>query len=401
MNTIFLGRQPIYDRALEVHAYELLYRSGEANHAGGPVDGDYATSSVILNSLMEIGLEEVVGAKPAFINLTRAFLTGEHPIPFPAQRCVLEVLEDISVDQPLLEAIQRLRGRGFTIALDDFEFHQGHEALVELADIIKIDLMVLDRQALESLVERLRPYRAKLVAEKIETQDEFEFCRDLGFDYFQGYFLCKPKILNAQRLPGDRLAVLQLLSTLQDPQADMSDLEALISRNVALSYKILRYVNSAFLALPRKIETIRQAVIMLGRETIRSLAALMTLSEVQDKPGELIKLSMIRARMCESLARAEGSDTAKYFTVGLLSTLDAMMDAPMSQLLESLPLSEEIEAALLSRDGPAGRALEAVIHYERGEWEHESCTHYTSKTLTEAYLEALRWADTLFREIAG
>lgn len=398
MDKIFLGRQPIFDKSLRVRAYELLYRPGPGLSAG-EFDGDRATSSVILNTLTELGLDTVLGNRKGFINLTQRFLLGDHPIPFPPERVSLEILEDIEVTDAVLDAVKELKSRGFEIALDDYQGAANHEPLLDVVDIIKVDLLGIDRTLLPEMVHNLKKRGLRLVAEKVETQDDFELCMQLGFDLFQGYFLCKPKVLNAQRIPGNRLAIMQLLAKLQNPAAELDELVTLISQNVTLSYKILRYVNSAHFGLSREIESIRQAVVMLGQNTIRNLAALMTLSEVYDKPDELIRLSMIRARMCEKLAAHEGIEPGMAFTVGLFSTLDALLDAPMSTLMESLPLASDVQDALVNRGGRAGTLLNAVICYERSLWDEPDCRQYDVGEQTEAYFEALNWADSLFGEI--
>lgn len=400
MDKIFLGRQPIYDKALRVHAYELLYRPGPGLCAG-EIDGDRATSSVIINTLTELGLDAVLGEKKGFINLTLRFVLGDHPIPFSPDRVTLEVLEDIEATDEVLDAIRRLKEQGFEIALDDYIGAADHDPLLEVIDLIKVDLMSVDRMALPGIVTRLRQHDLKLLAEKVETQDDFDLCVQLGFDLFQGYFLCKPKVLHAQRIPGNRLAIMQLLAKLQNPDAALDELVTLISQNVTLSYKILRYVNSAQFGLRRDIESVRQAVVMLGQNTIRNLAALMALGEVYDKPDELIRLSMVRARMCEQLADAEGIDTGMAFTVGLFSTLDALLDAPMDAIMSSLPLAEDVKNALINRKGRPGQLLNTVICYELGQWDNPECREYDAGILTTAYFDALHWADTLFSEIAS
>lgn len=396
MSQIYVGRQAIYDRSLKVQAYELLYRGGAGDrHAA--LNGDRATSDVLFNTLIGIGLDKVVGNKPAYVNLTRAFILGEHPIPFPPERCVLEILEDIEVDDALIQGIERLKEQGFSIALDDYELKPGHERLLQIADAVKIDLLACERSRLPQTLTQLREYDLSLLAEKVETQEDFNMCLELGFEYFQGYFLCKPKVLNAQRIPGNRLSILQLLSKLQSPNASLDDLETLITQNVTLSYKIMRYVNSAYLALPRRLSSVREAVVMLGQQTIRNLTALMVMNDIYDKPDELVRLSMVRAKMCELLAPDRNAQSM-FFTVGLFSTLDALLDAPMSSLLDSLPLAPEVTAALLDHTGAPGDALEAVIHYERGEWECAS-SQLEPERLTQAYLESLNWADSLFNEV--
>lgn len=396
MQQIYVGRQAIYDRNLKVHAYELLYRSGIVPGGTFP-NGDQATCDVLINTLIEIGIDKVVGDRLAYINLTRGFILGHHPIPFPPERCVLEILEDVEIDDDLLTAVKTLSQQGFKIALDDYLHHESNTPLLKLVHRVKIDLLATDRTQLPALMAHLRGFKLELIAEKVETQSDFDLCNELGFDYFQGYFLCRPKVLNAQRIPGNRMAIQKLLARLQSPEADIDELAGLITQNVTLSYKIMRYVNSAYLGLPRQLSSVREAVVMLGQQTIRNLAALMLMNDVYDKPDELIRLSMTRAKMCEALAPDKDTGSM-FFTVGLFSTLDALLDAPMDSLLESLPLNDVVKHALLAGEGLAGQTLSAVIHYERGEWDEALDKDHTGR-LTEAYLQALDWTDNLFSDI--
>jgi EAL and modified HD-GYP domain-containing signal transduction protein len=392
MLDVFVGRQPIYNRQLEVFAYELLFRSGEGNQAG-VLDGDQATSQVVLNTFVEIGLEAIVGSKQAFINLTRDFILQDYSQVFPTDRVVVEVLENIPVDAELIEAVRELSAKGYTIALDDFIYRESLRALVEIADIVKVDILAQDRLALQEHVAVLRQYNVKLLAEKVETQDDFRYCKDLGFDYFQGYFFCKPEVIKGHRIPANRLVTLQLLAKLQDPETDFEELESIVSRDVSLSYKLLRVVNSAFYSLTRKVDSIRHALLLLGTRFITSWVSLIILAGIDDKPHELMITAMVRAKMCELLAQALGrrnKDT--FFTVGLFSALDALMDSSMEEVLGSLPLSDEIKAALLEYEGSLGAVLRCVLAYERSNWEEVCYLGLDRGTITRAYLEAIAWA---------
>jgi EAL and modified HD-GYP domain-containing signal transduction protein len=401
MQDIFIGRQPIFDRELKLYAYELLFRSGMVNHAG-KFDGDQATSQIIVNVFMEFGLDQIVGPHWAFINMTRSFITTSAPLPFPKDRVVLEILEDICPDQEVIEALRSFTSQGYVVALDDFVFHESLLPLVELADIVKIDLLAVPRDELAAHVQRLRRYKVKLLAEKIETEEEFEYCRSLGFDYFQGYFLCRPSIVQGAQLPPNRLSVLQILAKVQDPQSDAKDLESIISHDVALSYKLLRYINSAFFAFPKEIESIRQAVVYLGTRAIKTWVSLLAVAGLGDKPVELVTQAMQRARMCELLAKAaKRANSEIYFTVGLFSLLEALMNAPLDKILQSLPLSEDIRDALLKQQGPYGEILACVIAYERGDFEDAIVGNITPAQTTEIYLEAAHWADRSASALAG
>ena len=393
MQDIYIGRQPIFDCDLNVFAYELLFRSGTQNSAG-TFDGDQATSQVIVNAFIEIGLDQIVGDARAFINLTRSFVTSNAPLPFPKDRVVLEVLEDIHPDAEVIAGVRNLAAQGYSMALDDFVYDDILKPLIELAQFVKIDLMALSREQLNEHVRLLRSYNVKLLAEKIETQEEFEHCKSLGFDYFQGYFLSKPNIVQGTQLPPNRLAVLQLLSKLQDPETDTSEIEKLVGQDVALSYKLLRYINSAFFALPKKIDSIRQAVVYLGTQSIKTWVTLLVVAGLGNKPAELVIQAMQRAKMCELLAQtAKRKNTEAYFTVGLFSLLEALMDTPLEKILEALPFSEDIRNALLKQEGPYGEALTCVIAYEKGDFLRAHFDRLAPSQMTDTYLASARWAD--------
>lgn len=393
MQDIFIGRQPIFDRDLNVFAYELLFRSGTRNHAG-EFDGDQATSQVIVNAFIEIGLEQIVGPHPAFINLTRSFVTSLTPLPFPKDRVVLELLEDIRPDTEVVSGVRNLAAQGYVIALDDFVFNENLKPLIEHAQIVKIDLMTLSREELAEHVRLLSGYDVKLLAEKIETQEEFEHCKALGFSYFQGYFLSRPNIVQSTQLSPNRLAVLQLLAKLQDPQSDATDIEELIGQDVALSYKLLRYINSAFFAFPKKIESIRQAVVYLGMQSIKTWVSLLVVAGLGNKPAELVTQAMQRAKMCELLAKtAKRPNADSYFTVGLFSLLEALMDMPLEKILASLPFTDDIRQALLKQEGPYGEALCCAIAYEKGDFLRAHFDRLAPSQMTDTYLASARWAD--------
>lgn len=400
MPDFFLGRQPIFDQQLQVMGYELLYRNTDVDGAA-IFDGDQATSQVILNSVVEMGLSRLVGKHHAFINMTRNFILNHDMLPPADGRMVLEILEDVEVDDALLDAVRALRQRGYVVALDDFVYHPHLQPLVDVADIIKIDLMALDAEALHQHVSTLKHDRVKLLAEKIETKDELAQCKALGFDYFQGYFLCRPSNVQGKRLPANRLSTMSLLAKLQNPNTSLDELETVITKDVTLSYKLLRYINSAVFFGRRNISSIRQAIIYLGRNAIKGWATLIALSGIDDNPRELIVTALVRAKMCERLAAAfDDPDRDASFTVGMFSALDALMDMPMEDLLAALPLADDVNGALLAREGALGELLTMVLHYERGDWDLLDCKHLSREDLTEIYLHATEWADETVRTLA-
>jgi EAL and modified HD-GYP domain-containing signal transduction protein len=394
MSDIFIARQPIYTRELDIHAYELLYRSGNTQQAG-VVDGEDATAQVLINALIEIGLPQLVGTQRAFINCTEHYLLQGLPAPIASDQVVLEVLEDVMPGEALLAALKKLRDAGYFIALDDFVYDESKRELVALSDMIKVDVLTLSDAELEQQVDALRPFDVKLLAEKVETQAEFEHCKALGFHYFQGYFLSRPHIVKGSGTPSSKLAILRLLAEMQDPELDMQQLEQHIAQDVSLSYRILRYINSAMLNLPKSVDSIFRAITLLGLTPIKSWVTIIAMSSIDDKPYGLMTQSLVRAKMCEGLAPAMQLPADRAFTVGLFSTLDALMDQHMEELLAQLPLSVEMKAALLRHEGPLGELLQRVLSYERGDWDPLVATEHDSTTLREAYLDAIKWASDI------
>ena len=392
MQGVFIGRQPIYDREQNVFAYELLFRNSEKNFAD--IDNqDQATSKLIVNALTEFGLSNIIGDKLGFINLTRNFITGTLPLPAEQDRLVLEILEDIELDDSILNGIQRLKKENYTIALDDFIFHPHLTPLVEIADIIKIDLMALDDEQLRQHVEDLSKYPVKLLAEKVETQEEYQKCLDYGFDYFQGYFFCKPDVLSGKQTPANRLALLNLLSKISNPDIDIEQIETLIMQDVTLSFRLLRYINSSHYSMDKEVSSIKHAIMLLGIETVRSITYLIVITSIEDKPFELFVTALIRAHMCELIASEidQANQSPTYFMIGLFSVMDAIMDQHMADVLEQLPLNANIRKAILEYQGTMGQALQASISYERGEWDELDASIVTADKISEIYLQALTW----------
>lgn len=400
MNDVFIGRQPIYEKNLKLFAYELLFRSEEKiNYASFP-DEDLATTKVIVNSIIEIGLDQISGNLPVFFNMTRNYLLSDNPLPFSEKRIVLEILENIAIDERIFSSIKKLSDRGYSIALDDFVFHESKKQLLDIVDIVKIDISNFKRKDLEQQVNYIKQHQVKLLAERVETQDDYDFCKSLDFDFYQGFFFSKPRIIKGQSFPSHKQAILRVLMKLNETNVSVAELEEEISNDVSLSYRLLRVVNSAFFALPRKIDSIRQAVTYLGLNTTRNLATLLTLSCIEEKPRELIKTAMIRAKFCKKLSAIYGMPHREiYYTVGLFSTLDALMDAPMETILQGLPLSADITDALLYGEGLPGEILKKVLAYERGDWDKVSFRGVRVNEITSAYLDSVRWTESSINEV--
>jgi len=403
MNQVFIGRQPIFRRTLDVFAYELLYRTTASEQAPLEFDDDQATAQVLINAFVDIGLERIVGPHKAFVNLPRNFVTGNLPLIFSEAGTVLEILEDCVVDEQLLDSIRNLSSRGFEIALDDFVYKPGLESIIRLADIVKLDLKAYsDRNRLADDVAIIKRHNVTLLAEKVETQEDFDFAVDLGCEYFQGFFLSKPNIVSKRCLQPNRIALLHLLARLEKDGANNHELENIISQDVALSYKLLRYLNSAFFNLPNRVDSIHRALVYLGNRNIKNWILLMLMTSIDDKPHELFKTALVRARMSEILIdghEKEFHEKDQYFMVGLLSTLDAILDMTLDDILRELPVSTAIRSALTDYSGPMGTTLKCVIAYENGKWEDVAASPWPNPRIASSYLEAIEWADNAIKQL--
>lgn len=400
MADVFIGRQPIFDRHMRVYAYELLYRHGFVDHAV-ITDFNAASSEVVVNSLIEVGLDRLVGNKKAFCNFTRDFLIKGASIPFPTNQLVVEVLENVSPEVEVIDAIRSLSRSGHLIALDDFVVTDDLLPLVELADVVKIDVLALSRDEVISQVGKLRQVKPlQLLAEKVETHDEYVFCRNLGFDLFQGYFFSKPQVVSGRKVPPSRLAMLRLMAELSRVDIDLTNLEEIIQTDVNLSVKLLRQINSSFYSLLSEVKSIRQAIIYLGLLHIRNWACIVSMGSISDKPQELMSMALIRGKMCEIMSGSDDSEQrGMFFTVGLFSMLDSILDMPMKEVLNTLPLIEEVNIALLQRKGQLGRTLSCVESYERANWGEVDECGFDQALVGRAYIDALDWTNAALESL--
>ncbi|MCJ7529412.1 MAG: HDOD domain-containing protein [Anaerolineales bacterium] len=395
-----VGRQPIFNYKTEVIGYELLYRSSSQTDRAEIQDKDRATTEVIINAFASIGIDSIIGDAKAFINFTRNFLLGKNPIPLHPKRIVLEVMEDTQIDRPLIEALRNLAKRGFTIALDDVIDPNSILPLLDVAHIIKMELPCLSKTQIITYAKFYQQRGLKVVAEKVETLKEFEFCKNLGIDYFQGYYLCKPNLVKGRQLKPSLITRLRLLQKIQDPYVDFEDIEKVVSQDVAISYRLLRLVNSAVYGLRREIESIHQAITLLGLDQVRKWFTLFFIMEMGDKPPELLTIALVRAQMSEFLAKAMGlHNVEKYFLVGLLSVLDALTDLPLEQVINTLPISNEMRDGLLNHTGTSGDILLSVLAYEQGNWDNVLKINLPTQTIRGAYLNSLQFAKTMLNEM--
>jgi EAL and modified HD-GYP domain-containing signal transduction protein len=383
-------RHPIADTRASVVGYELRF-GGEADLGDASRDAK-VTSALLVEAFGDIGLERLGGSHPAWITMARNFLVEVGPPPVRPDRAVLQIAASPAEDD-VLGVLQGLARSGYTLALDAYTGRTDVEELMSLCSIVRVPVDRIAEDQLEAALEMPRLQGALLVATGVADHEIFERCRALGFTYFQGDWFAKPRLFRRRGVATSGLASLRQLGELTGGDVSFEDLERIIGSDVGLSLKLLRYVNSAFFALPRTVGSVHEALALLGVRTVRRWATVMTLSAIEDVPDELLAQGLRRARMCEVLVEggsAEERDT--LFTIGLFSVADALLDAPMEEVLESLPFTEEIQAALLRRDGAKGELLAAVIAYERGDFATATPAG-AAVSLPSAYRAALEWVD--------
>lgn len=399
---IFIARQPIFDKNMKVIAYELLYRSGKVNAALS--GGDSATSSVIINGLLMIGLETLTDKKKAFVNFTRNLLVDETATVFPSDSLVVEVLEDVESDPLLLESLKRLKKAGYTIALDDYVESYVFEDIVALADIIKVDFLLCDMPAISRIAKRFKGSRVRLLAEKVETQEQFDKAAALGYTYFQGYFFAKPNIVASKDMQGIKVSHVRILKELGTPDPDFAKISSAIESDLALTYKLLKLVNSAAYHGTSQITSIQQALVRLGMKEVRKWTSLIMMRDAgENKPEELVRASLVRARAMETLAVKVklGGRKTEFFLLGIFSMIDVIMDRPLADILEELPLDDEIKKALLGDQNKLRKGLEIIIAYERADWDTlEQLAGIgqgmTDDMLIDSYFDAIKWTQELY-----
>ena len=398
---IYIARQPIFTRNKQIFAYELLFRDGTANSFPGTEENN-ATSRVLSNTFFNSGIEQITGGKPAFINFTRQLIVGRIPLLFPAQITTVEILENVVPDEPVIESCRELSRAGYTIALDDFEYVPAMEPLIELADIIKVDFSKSTKEDICAFAHRFASNGKKLLAEKVETMEEFEEALKLGYTYFQGYFFSKPQIIRRTEIPALKLNVLGIMSEVGKENYQVSKLHKLIEQDVGISYKLLRYLNSPFYRRVQEVSSLRQAIVFLGEKGIKQFLSVIFLAELgQDKPDELLKSSIIRARICEGLGMAAGvrTDPSELFTLGLFSHIDAILDNSMENIMKTLPLASEIKATLTGNISSLSGYLDLARCYQQARWDKAlqaaNNLGIAPENLPGIYWNAIQFADSV------
>jgi len=395
VTSVHIARQPIYDARRKLHGYELLFRRAAVSTEADR-DDDGATTATILAAFSEFDAAALLGGKPGFINLTRAFLTGELPLPFSPQAVVLEVLENVRLEPEVIRGAQRLTEDGYRLALDDFTWSAEAEPLLAVADIAKIDVLAMPWNEVLITVERCRQHDVQLLAEKVEDAEMLRRCLDEGFELFQGYHLGRPETMSIQTLsPGQALA-LELVGRLGDPSITTEEIERIVRQDPALVYRLLRIANSAASGANREISSVRDALVMVGISRLRAWLVLLSMAPSGSADDRMVD-ALARARTCERVARAAGKvspDTA--FTAGLLHGVAESLGVPAATLLERMPaLGPDLGEALLGRPGPLRQVLDAVIGYQRQDLVAASAGPISLAAMADAYLGALAWTTAI------
>jgi len=396
-HNIFVGRQPIYNPNLGVFAYELLFRADkDINSSHAALSGDSATSQVILNTFFEMGLENVVGKQFACINLGENYNLWKEIPHIEPERIILDLPQNLKVNKESIAAVKALKDNGYTLALNDFSNESSMRELLDCINIIRLDVLSLGLNGIRRNLKHNKKKSFSLLADKVENLDDFDELVNLGFDYFQGYFLSHPKIVSSKSLPNNKLSIMDLIATLNNEETEVDDIEKVIDRDAQLSYKLLKLINSAGFGLRAQVDSMRHAITMLGKQQLASWASLMALGSLNDRPPEMIHLCMIRAKTCELLAETAGIKTTnRYFTVGLLSALDIIMERKLSTILKPLPLAEDVLNALLYHQGILGEALKSALAFELSEWDKVSFQKLEKIQLVKVNLQAFKWANEI------
>ena len=397
---VYVARQPIFKKNKKIYGYELLFREGLSNYFPN-IDGDLATSKVLSTSFMTIGIEEVTGGSLAFINFTQNLLSKRVPLMFPPQKVVVELLEDVRPEPDVLKACHEITQKGYVIALDDFSYRPDLEPIISMAQIIKMDFKSGSYDELAESVRKLARYHVKLLAEKVETHEDLQRAIEMGFSYFQGYFFSKPEILKGKDISSPEMNLLEIMAEANKEDFQFHKLEEIITRDVAISYKLMRYINSAYFRRVNNISSIKQAIILLGERQIRRFISLIAMSRLgSEKPNELIQTSIIRAKFLELVGNSNGSrevSPSELFTLGIFSLIDAILDDSMQNLMQNLPLSDGIRDALALGKGKLKEYLQLAVTYERADWKRLSDTAcllgLKEEELPQYFLEALGWAN--------
>lgn len=397
----YIARQPILNVHKRLYAYELLYRGAEP-YTLKDVSGNRATASLLSSTFLTRGIDEISGMRPCFINFTQDLIERNLPAAFPKGQIVIEILEDVEPSKKVMSVCRKLHEDGYKIALDDFVYNRKFEPLLEIADIIKIDVRLTPLDTISRTLHRLNKYKVKLLAEKVETIADFEKANKLGFTYYQGYFFSKPERIEIRELSSVKVNLLRLLAEVTRKETTMEKLRDIISIDIAISYKLMRFLNSAYFYRLQEVKTVKHAIAYLGEKELRRFVLLVVISELaSEQPGELTRLALVRAKFCELLGEISPHKaiSGELFIMGLFSLLDTMLGAPMEKIMDKLPIGRRVKDALAQRSGLLAGFLKVSMAFERNQQRKISSLLLELKInpqqVPESYLTAVRYANGL------
>jgi c-di-GMP-related signal transduction protein len=402
----YAARQPILTRDKELYAYELLFRDGITN-AFPNIDGNEATSRMIEGSQFSFGLDDFIDDKLGFINFTLPTLLKKFPSMLPKEQVVIEILETVQPSKRLLAECQELKSNGYTLALDDYTHKSVWRHFYPYIDIIKIDFRNSSTESINEIKQAINNFpNIKLLAEKVETIEEYTTAMEMGFSYFQGYFFAKPEMLKTKALSPAQVTLVELLYETSKAEIDLRKITQVFERDVNLSYKLLRYSNSAVFKRRAEVETIKHALVVLGQAELKKFLSLLFTSQISsDKPAELMRMSMTRARFAEELATLQGeTETSKAFLTGLMSLMDAILNEPIESVMTKLPLAAEIKQALINKTGLLADYIKLIEYYETAQWQNANTLIDNLKLVKtqvpNAYHTAVQWANEQMKALA-
>jgi len=403
----FVGRHPIFDSNQQVVGYELLFRADTTN-ANLMGQGDEISSMLINNSLNVLGLNMLTGGKTAFVNITRKLLLdGDYGV-LPKERVVIELLENVTDDPDVVRACKALKDDGYQLALDDLVSAEGYEELLDLADIVKVDFIDTTADQRGLLFRQLARHQVEILAEKVETKQEYDEALRLGCTMVQGYYFCRPEIIEGKELSGLHQNYLRLLAEVNRSDIDLDKLEEIVKSDVSLASKLLLYLNSASLGVHHKITSIKQAMVMLGAKPLAQWVSLVAITHLgSDKPDEVMVTSLKRARFCETIADHIDLSLRRFdlFMLGMLSMLDVLLNRPIQELLTPLPLSVDVKETLSGGSTALSKVLDLTLGCERNDGplvtDLSSQLGLGGQHTEQIYRDAIFWADETSKNIAA
>ncbi|MCM3161139.1 EAL and HDOD domain-containing protein [Metabacillus litoralis] len=398
---VFVARQPIFNIKEEVFAYELLYRGSKEN-IFPDIDGDLATTEVIINSFLNIGIHDLSEGKRCFVNFTDSLLKSRVPTFFNPSSIVIEILENVEISEELILSCKELKELGYTIALDDFYVQEQSSLLPRLLpyiDMIKVDFINTSKTEQKAMVERYRPYNIELLAEKVETREDFLFAKKTGYTYFQGYFFSKPHIVSSYDVPSYLKTYYHILSEIAKTEPNIDKIASEIEHDISMSYKLLKLINSPAFRPVNKIESIKQAIVLLGLNELKKWIYVISLKNINYPKDinmrEVIKLSLVRGKLCEQIAIYLGiGQSAPFMLTGMFSLIDTLMHRSIQDVLEDLPLSDDIQDALLGKENDLYQVLLWAVSIEKSIWDIEGLK-IPKEEINRIYLSSLEWATNL------